>query len=265
MSYVNLTPEQVSEHLVDQLRFLKKSARDFDSGDRGEYKRMAAAIRILFHETRNSSSLIKQARLETRRYLTSSPPMVENNLVSHSGLICIATGSDGRVRFLAKLDPAPMIFVPMEVWWNQPVIWDRQSLPFSRKDLVLNVANKDGGAHVDPRIDEAFAAMRSGALGWRSNSPYLRNPEMHSIRQIAHEVLKSLKPDYSQIHPKKKIAMITSDFAVVSGGGFPLGNQMEEYQLTLPSNVCPCGSGLEFSLCHGRGATPSGMPPSNRT
>ena len=66
MTCVNLTAEQVSEHLADQLEFLMKSAHDFDRGDRREYKRMDAAIRILFHETRISSPLIKQVGLETK-------------------------------------------------------------------------------------------------------------------------------------------------------------------------------------------------------
>tara|TARA_R110002051_G_scaffold305775_1_gene375957 strand:- start:106 stop:894 length:789 start_codon:yes stop_codon:yes gene_type:complete len=261
MTFVNLTAEQVSDHLTDQLEFLMKSAHDFDRGDRREYKRMAAAIRILFHETRISSPLIKQVGLETKKYLTSCPPMVEGNRVAHSGLICIAFGVDGRVRFLAKLDPTPMTFVSMDDWWNQPVIWDLQSQPFSRKDLILKVANQDGGAHVDPKIDEAFAAMRSGSLGWQSESAPPKNPEMHSIRQIAHEVLKSIRPEYSRTHPKKKISMITADVAFVTGRGFPIGRQIEEYQHASPSSICPCGSELEFSLCHGRGAMPAGVPP----
>ena len=76
---------------------------------------------------------------------------------------------------------------------------------FTRSKLVLSVSNTDGGAHVDPELDEAYAKFsRFNALGWK----FLRNdipeefhntPVLPSIRQIAHEVLSTLKDEFPDL------------------------------------------------------------------
>jgi hypothetical protein len=63
---------------------------------------------------------------------------------------------------------------------------------------------KDGGAHVDSKLDEAYYALsRSNSLGWK----YIKNgvekdfatrPELASMRQISYEVLKSLKDEFPE-------------------------------------------------------------------
>src|SRR3546814_6442116 len=41
---------------------------------------------------------------------------------------------------------------PFELWWNMPVIKDAGGELHSRRSLILERANKDGGAHVDPTV-----------------------------------------------------------------------------------------------------------------
>jgi hypothetical protein len=76
---------------------------------------------------------------------------------------------------------------------------------FTRKDLVLSIANQDGGAHVDPQLDEDYAGLtRKNSIGWVAEIdgkiiPNESNPALASIRQIAYKVLESLKrklPEY---------------------------------------------------------------------
>ena len=40
------------------------------------------------------------------------------------------------------------------------LVKDAHGSLFSRKKLVLVVANKDGGSHVDPQLDDDYAAYR---------------------------------------------------------------------------------------------------------
>jgi hypothetical protein len=51
-------------------------------------------------------------------------------------------------------------------WWHDPVLTDADGAAFSREDLVLLVANKDGGAHVDRTLPPEYAALtRNNSIG----------------------------------------------------------------------------------------------------
>lgn len=70
----------------------------------------------------------------------------------------------------------------------------------SRKDVVLAVSNKDGGAHIDPEFDEAYANIsKRNSLGIyitgndKQSSNPANNPIYASIRQIACEILSSIE------------------------------------------------------------------------
>jgi hypothetical protein len=84
-------------------------------------------------------------------------------------------------------------------WWNDPVLRDQHVEHFSRKQLVLHVADTDGGAHVDSSLDEAYMKLsRENSLGWLfsrgqgSSEPPLNLPHLACMRQIAHELLRTL-------------------------------------------------------------------------
>jgi hypothetical protein len=73
------------------------------------------------------------------------------------------------------------------------VLRDNEGNAFGRRDLVLGVAHLDGGVHVDPELEEAYAALtRANSHGWElfdmrgvllSEGPVLAN-----VRQIAWEL-----------------------------------------------------------------------------
>jgi hypothetical protein len=91
-------------------------------------------------------------------------------------------------------------------WWDKKiVIRDNQKNTFTRKDLVLTIANTEGGAHVDPNLDQAYANLsRFHSLGWKFfrgdvAEDFKNNPVLSSIRQIAHEVLKTLKDEFPDL------------------------------------------------------------------
>lgn len=91
----------------------------------------------------------------------------------------------------------PMRSVPFTSWWCDPVLKDVKGRKFSRLDLVSHVADTDGGAHVDPSLDEAYMALsRQNSLGWvlgDGRTPLEGRPELACARQIAHEVLTTLR------------------------------------------------------------------------
>jgi len=195
------TREELLQHLKEQRGFLRRSAQSFDEGILEEAKRLALAIRLLVHDSSRSRSLLRQLRVkdELRYYDTRARPPIPGAIVIHAGLAGIKTtfGPDGTTRFypvLGDLSPerqGPRIKFPQ--WWNGEVIRDGQGIPFERRDLVLGVANLDGGAHVDPELKKAYAALtRARSHGWRlfseSGEDVTNDLVLANVRQIAWEL-----------------------------------------------------------------------------
>ena len=209
MAHVQKYDELLS-HLKDQIHFLLKSAQSFDEGFVSEAKRMAVAIRILLHDTNKSSSLLSQLGSRNMQFYDTAADYDPANLVSTPGLIMMKISPTGG-EYVAPLDGgAPTRYkrgkVEFDQWWNRIVIADKKGNLFSRRDLILAVTNKDGGAHVDPRLDVAYAELsRFNSLAWKNIAPdgtsksLSPNPELPSIRQITHEVLKSLKEKFPEL------------------------------------------------------------------
>jgi hypothetical protein len=101
---------------------------------------------------------------------------------------------------MAMLDgSAIQRWVPFSTWWTEIVFVKKGSFSFSRKDLVTNIADTDGGAHVDPRLKAAYAELtRNNGLGMygRNGKPINNKPELVAIRQKSHEFLRSFIPEH---------------------------------------------------------------------
>jgi hypothetical protein len=204
-----LSSDELKDHLKEQISFLLKSAQSFDEGFISEAKRMAVAIRILLHDTKKSISLLSQLGKKNMHFYDTATDYDPDNLLPTLGLLMISVGSGGE--YVAPLDGgSPPRYkrgkVPFNQWWGRIVIADGKGNKFNRRDIVLAVTNKDGGAHVDPRLDSAYAQLsKFNSLAWKSIAPdgtskdFTPSPELPSIRQITHEVLKSLKEEFPDL------------------------------------------------------------------
>lgn len=257
---VDQTFEELCQHLEEHVQFLLMSSDAFDRGFEGEAKRLAVSLRVLFHDTRNSKSLLAQiGKKDTSNYIDSSMPFVEGNLLSEGGLVALIL-SGNRSGYFAFLDESPIEsrLVPFEKWWCDPVFRDAKGSLLSRKDLILAMANQDGGAHVDPSLNKNYAelsrknSMRHAFLV--GGEPIeVAGPEKAAIRQIAHEALKMLKPEYS-CRPK-----FGDEPYLLSGGAsfrvFPDESSvptLNEYSAHSRNSTCGCGSGLRYKHCCGK-------------
>lgn len=202
MAKTQQTKAELMVHLRDSLGFLEASSASFDAGFVGEAKRLATTIRVLVHDTNNSKSLLGLLNLKTKMgYLNTTHPFNPKNLLSYHGLVGLRV-ENGKSRYWAPLgEGAPSrsgkyVFFPD--WWNQVVIVDSRKVRFTRRDLVLALSNKDGGAHVDPNLDESYAHLtRNNSVGWMVSDGTTQMPmpdiERHSTRQIAYELLTSIR------------------------------------------------------------------------
>jgi hypothetical protein len=257
------TRTELEAHLDEQLGFLDRSAAAFDAGYEDEAKRLAVILRVLLHDTTQSHSLLEQLGRKNRDFYDTAfdtNPASHGDLVSNptgAGLVAVATGVDA-AKYVALLDHAPWFkSLSFSAWWNAPVLVDRAGRKWTRKDLVLTAANQDGGAHVDPALDETYYKLsRENALGSITVDLVtgvvrpVEGPERAAIRQIAHEVLKTLRPDYAKVpthNARFVIGGMSAQFTLTPATPTPAATHRVGR-----NNPCPCGSGKKYKDCHGR-------------
>jgi hypothetical protein len=125
----------------------------------------------------------------------------------------IAWGQWG-FKFIARLDDhrTRIRSSQFEKWWNNIVVSLPPNFQLSRRDLVLGVANQDGGAHIDASLREQFAGIArqrfirgpkdkplSIATIQRPERKGPPNPSLPMVRQIAHEVTKTLEGRFESL------------------------------------------------------------------
>lgn len=248
-----VTQPELEQHLVEQLQFLEASAEAFDRGLEGEAKRLAVTLRVLLHDTKNSHSLLGQLGRKTLLFWNTAIPEEPGNLLTHGGLVMIALGGP-QPKYIAMLDEVPAAKrVPFDQWWSTSVFVDDKKQRLSRRDLVLIAADQDGGAHVDPSLDETYARLsRENSMRWTVVGPAgtvsMLGPERAAIRQIAHEVIKSLKHGY------EKKPTISAN-VIVGGPAVVTVKSPSRTPSPVPkvgrNEPCPCGSGKKYKRCHG--------------
>lgn len=198
-----LTQDELRQKLDQQLSFLKRSADAFDSGHEEEALRLAATVRVLVRDTNLSKSLLSQLNLKEIPFVDSSFNFDEENKNPHCGLVMMAVGK--RNGFIPPLDSGPMQgkTLTFDDWWGAKVFKDSNGTCFSRKKIILCAAEEDGGVHVDPALTESYRALlKENTIGfqWRNvdGTVPVGSPVYPTIRQIAHEVLKSFDPTYQK-------------------------------------------------------------------
>lgn len=244
--------QELNEHLADHVRFLELSADSYDSGFTGEAKRMATSLRVLLHDTKKSQSLLNQLGRKSILFYDGSHPINPRNKVSHSGIVGVMLGPSG-AKPIPFLDNPPAGFrkVDFSKWWNTPIFIDANKQVLTRKDVVLTVADQDGGAHVDPKLEERYAQLsRQNSMGWFYTDGIATQPiqelERAAIRQITHELLKSLNPNY-----RKSFTVYQEEAPIADVQAAQNTVPASNYEATRRNQLCPCGSGRKFKFCHG--------------
>ncbi len=200
------TWEDLLRLYVEQLDFLEVSAEAFDNGRLSEAKRLSLHLRILLHDTAKQKSLLGQLGVKgiTRFYSSITPGRVSGPI---KGLVMITVGPKGG-GFIAPLDDFPpdhkFQLISFDEYWHEIVFVDKRGIEFSRADIVLTMSEQDGGAHVDTALDEDYDALtRKNSLGWvygvgsEPGEP-VSGEVLAAVRQITHEVLKTLISNYPE-------------------------------------------------------------------
>jgi hypothetical protein len=197
------------EHLRRQIKFIKNSCDLYDQGHIEEALRIAVSLRVLFHDTKRSVSLLEHLNSKSISLLSTAAPFVEEpafpNLYLVDLMVNVNRVDDIRCHCGPLLDEAMRKDeIAFETWWQKELVIEHKQPPsvFTRRDLVLAAANKDGGAHVDEKLDPMYEAICRGSgieiefvfqPQWKHPPVTLPFENIHyaSLRQIAYETLNS--------------------------------------------------------------------------
>ena len=202
-SNVTDVPDRYRTQLSRQLGFVRRSAQLYDEGYTDEAIRMAASIRALIHSTSDTPSLLRLLGAEKVTLAsTCAQTRYGSQLVRFMGLGTLVSGSEGASRsykpFLSRSPAGALKHLPVQEWWEQTV-YVIESIPLTRKNIVLMAANKNGGTQVDPKVDPRYTNVsRPGNVGTITSTRFEgmeeeRIPGAHlvALRQMAYEVLNS--------------------------------------------------------------------------
>ncbi len=212
--------QRFRDQLKRNVGFLRRSCEWFDQGDQEEAIRIATALRVLLHDTSRSKSVLSHLKVKGIMKLNSSchPPPPGVLVFEGMGRLTLeVSGQDVSRRLDPVLDEEAHnhVTVPVDQWWTMPVYVQNRlirkgdgedevvSTHLTRKDIILAAANKDGGAHVDERLEPNYERLAaSGALGMYLDQitvadgtlvtlPPLENAHLVYLRQMGYEVLSS--------------------------------------------------------------------------
>ncbi len=221
---------ELQKAFQEQLSMLNKSCQNFDKGEILEANHIAIHLRILWHNSKTSKGLVSQLNLIDKVVDTSFivPPTFtvdEQQLPISDERRLFAIGGNRNYSPLFDYGPSGLSKCTLLEWWEGSVLSDSEGHKFTRKDLVLAIANTDGGAHVDSHLDlNYYKLTREGNYGVirlvPTDDPKVfkkvetPSPVAVTLRQIGHESLKTLIPEYSydgrQYYPGVSICFMTA-------------------------------------------------------
>ena len=185
----------------EQLDHIHASADAYDAGRESESLRLAVSMRVLFHQTAASRSVIHHLRMHDVQMLSSAlPPLRWQSFVDAE--ISLMSLSGG-VRHIPKLGNQYHRCTLSE-WWDGQKIVGFSGAEFSRRKLILTAANQDGGAHVDEELASFYEDLEEGLGSFTVNLHNLeyagtckhpdnnraaQNLHLALIRQFAAEVI----------------------------------------------------------------------------
>lgn len=194
--------EEIKTEFQTLLKFITLNMNIIAGGERDFYKQLAGNFRILFHNHgKNSKSLFNQLEIDDKIEMVSTcTEFMPNNLISFNGL-CFMRVEHGLGCYGPNGIPSRFKTISFQKWWDQEIVIDDSNHErWTRKDLIMNTADKDGGSHVDPSLPMNFHKLAyQNSIGWKffhsgvGDGKNLENPLSTCLWQIGIELFESLK------------------------------------------------------------------------
>ena len=163
---------EITEELLTQLRKLEVLSIHYDQGEDHFAMDIATVLRKLFREKGPSKSLLGQLNHWNPKLFDTVATWTQGNpnigMVPVSGMAFAVAVQDGSRVFEvwrpAYQPPGQAHFTEFNTWWSRTLFHDEHGVAFTRNGLVGWACDQDGGAHIDPRLDqEYFRLTREGS------------------------------------------------------------------------------------------------------
>ena len=198
--------DDLRQELMDQLDLLRVSCSAYDSGIEAAGKTIATMLRVLLYSHKQSRGLLDQLGYRNGRFISSCEEFDELNYAPRPTLLHInvaAAGVNWEPRAISDPHCKVSRRLPFAEWWDETIVLDGKGRRFTRMGLVMHVADTDGGAHVDPGLDDSYMDLtRGNSIGYLFGDekiPFLGRPVLACMRQIAHEVLATLQQNVAEL------------------------------------------------------------------
>ncbi len=150
----------IKEKIAEQRVFLSRSIQHFVEGDTAEALRIATAIRVLVHETGNSKPALKHFRsdylqLSIMDHMPPTPVRSGGIILQFIGVGVKLDPEKGLLPITDLSQPTLRMATVGQWWVNRCLLFTDpggRRIEFRRRDLILTLANKEGGAQVDTTL-----------------------------------------------------------------------------------------------------------------
>ena len=217
--------KELEQSLRNQLKFLNTYCRQYDAGNTEFVYPMSVALRVLLKDTRTCHSILGQMGLkDTMQFIDSAhhckegiccwemgndihdASIIEGSV--YAGLVSKSMQKVGYI-YLMTLNPlfhysnAPKPRMKSFVDWYNDEVLDDGIQKMTRKNVIENIAEKEGGCHLDTnstpeqKIFQKPESLKTSLKGHQIE--FTPAPVYVSLRQIAWEVLESLKKPLEEI------------------------------------------------------------------
>lgn len=223
---VKRTPEELLISIKEQIQFLKDFCRMYDNGNYKYGVLIATRLRVLLYDSKYCVSACQHLK---NMFKFELPLFMDTRNVKD-----LHFQNEGQCNYVSSfmcqyelkhypdslpiLTPRPRLdnvncFLNFEDWWENATIVHWKDIILSREHLVCNLANQDGGAHIDGRLSEDISDLKRGlAPTLKIQIPINGDYKTYSaqsdlilfaiIRTIANEVLIAFKSNIIPICTK---------------------------------------------------------------
>ena len=211
--------QQLIEKYHEQLLFLRNSAKLYDAGSYAEAIRLATTMRVLFkHRGENKAVLNQIESHEELDFLV--PKFLDTAFNFHQmPLVLICTTKNGAEIVPTLDDEIVKKKIDFDSWWNGIILRLPNGRRVSRALLIESVADREGGTHLDPRPSDFIDQISKFGLGWHFEHQGSSVPAKYiihaSMRQIAHETLRTLDMEY-HCEPDTRVGTFVSNFTKIT-------------------------------------------------
>lgn len=199
---VSAGKNELTDYMRALIEFLRESAKSFDKGCDGEARRMAACIKALVYDSKQTKSVLGRLGLTGMFFYDYSPDYNPKIDLPFSGLAIVTLGGK-TMRYVPRLsqdDRIKVKTVSLKEWLEKPVIVDTsKNTRITRESIVLSVANANIGI-INQELTGAYERLTLKPYDESIMAPIgdLIQIEYASVRHIAFELILSMEDQFPE-------------------------------------------------------------------